>query len=207
MGASHGKTKKEQKEEARAWANTKDIEVATLCGENTQLRNQLMMMQVDMQAIRDVLKGQQLALNESANQMNERMTEMENDVKVVLFQDSGVGGSLMPVSLGTEQEQQVYYRKIISDPEDPDAWKKETKRRNAREDIAWVGRVCSLKQVEKLYVDECKYKKTNMSAQRNLRVKSNGGHVYVSGLIDRQWVFPSTHMRRYLYEYDRVEPE
>jgi len=43
------------------------------------------MMQEDIRALRDMLKGQQSALNESVKQVNERMTEMENDIKVVPF--------------------------------------------------------------------------------------------------------------------------
>jgi len=85
MGASQGKSKKEQKEEAREWARTKENEIAQLYAQNTELRNQILMMQEDMRALRDMLKGQQTALNESVKQMNERMTEMENDVKVVPF--------------------------------------------------------------------------------------------------------------------------
>ena len=45
MGASQGTTKKEQKEEARVWADTKDIEIDTLCGENAKLWNQMRMIQ------------------------------------------------------------------------------------------------------------------------------------------------------------------
>ena len=97
MGASQGKSKKEQKEEAREWARTKENEVAQLYAQNTELRNQILMMQEDMRALRDMLKGQQTALNESVKQMNERMTEMENDVKVVPFEWNTATQTLAPV--------------------------------------------------------------------------------------------------------------
>ena len=103
MGASQGKSKKEQKEEAREWARTKENEVAELYAQNTELRNQILMMQEDMRALRDMLKGQQSALNESVKQMNERMTEMENDVKVVPFEWSTDTKTLAPV-IGYEEQ-------------------------------------------------------------------------------------------------------
>ena len=59
MGASHGKTKKQQKEEARQWAETKDIEVVTLYGENTKLMNELRILQADFQAMKRTMEQQQ----------------------------------------------------------------------------------------------------------------------------------------------------
>lgn len=59
------------------------------------------MMQEDMRALRDMLKGQQSALNETVKQMNERMTEMENDVKVVPFEWNTDTKTLAPV-IGNE---------------------------------------------------------------------------------------------------------
>ena len=171
MGASHGKSKKELKEEARGWAITKENEVAQLYEQNTQLRNQIMMMQVDIQAVRDMLKGQHSALNETVKQIEERMTEMENDVKVVPFENG------KPVSLGTDEEQEVYYRKFISS-EDPDVWKNEECRRQVQQHVTMVGRVYSLKQFEKVYIDECKYKKTNRKEQSELIVKANAARDY-----------------------------
>jgi hypothetical protein len=102
MGATQGKSKKEQKEAAREWAQTKENEVAELYAQNTELRNQILMMQEDMRALRDMLKGQQSALNESVKQMEERMTEMENDVKVVPFEWNTDSKTLAPV-IGNEQ--------------------------------------------------------------------------------------------------------
>lgn len=73
------------------------------------------MMQEDMRALRDMLKGQQSALNESVKQMNERMMEIENDVKVVPFCGYS-GSSLMPLSsISSEGEEEVYYRNKIAD--------------------------------------------------------------------------------------------
>jgi hypothetical protein len=160
MGASQGKSKKEQKEEAREWARTKENEVAELYAQNTELRNQILMMQEDMRALRDMLKGQQSALNESVKQMNERMTEMENDVKVVPF--CGGGGGLMPLSsISTAGEQEIYYRNQIDDGGQNyrRPWDDEKKRNEYTTSYMWFGRVYSLKQFEKVYVDELKFKK------------------------------------------------
>ena len=158
MGASQGKSKKEQKEEAREWARTKENEVAQLYAQNTELRNQILMMQEDIRALRDMLKGQQSALNESVKQVNERMTEMENDVKVVPF--CGSGGGLMPLSsISTAGEQEIYYRNEIHDEKDHRAWEKEEKREKYTTSYMRFGRVYSLKQFEKVYVDELKFKK------------------------------------------------
>ena len=68
-----------------------------------ELRNQILMMQEDMRALRDMLKGQQSALNESVKQMEERMTEMENDVKVVPFEWNTSSKTLAPV-IGREAD-------------------------------------------------------------------------------------------------------
>ena len=56
MGASQGKSKKEQKEEARRWAENKDNEVATLYGENTKLMNEMRLLQVDFQAMKRTME-------------------------------------------------------------------------------------------------------------------------------------------------------
>ena len=161
MGASQGKSKKEQKEEAREWARTKENEVAELYAQNTELRNQILMMQEDMRALRDMLKGQQSALNESAKQMEERMTEMENDVKVVPFCGYS-GGNLMPLSsISNRGEQEVYYRNEIDDGGQNyrRPWDDEKQRNEYSTSYMWFGRVYSLKQFEKVYVDELKFKK------------------------------------------------
>ena len=59
MGASHGKTKKQQKEEARQWAETKDTEIATLYGENTKLMNDMRLLQADIQTMKRTMEQQQ----------------------------------------------------------------------------------------------------------------------------------------------------
>jgi DNA repair exonuclease SbcCD ATPase subunit len=162
MGATQGKSKKEQKEEAREWARTKENEVAELYAQNTELRNQILMMQEDMRALRDMLKGQQSALNESVKQMEERMTEMENDVKVVPFCTGG--GSFTPMSqISSQGEQEIYYRNEINDENDHRAWEKEEKRQTYTTSCMRFGRVYSLKQFEKVYVDEFKFKKITMN--------------------------------------------
>jgi len=158
MGATQGKSKKEQKEEAREWARTKENEVAELYAQNMELRNQMLMMQEDMRALRDMLKGQQSALNESVKQIEERMTEMENDIKVVPFCS---GGAMSSISTAGEQE--VYYRNEIYDENDVRAWEKEEKREKYTTSFMRFGRVYSLKQFEKVYVDELKFKKITNS--------------------------------------------
>ena len=167
MGASQGKSKQEQKEEAREWARTKENEVAELYAQNTELRNQILMMQEDMRALRDMLKGQQSALNESVKQMNERMTEMENDVKVVPFCSDGAPMS----SISTACEQEIYYRNGIYDENDVRAWEKEEKREKYTTSFMRFGRVYSLKQFEKVYVDELKFKKITKSQYHDKQSK------------------------------------
>jgi hypothetical protein len=156
MGASQGKSKKEQKEEAREWARTKENEVAELYAQNTELRNQILMMQEDMRALRDMLKGQQSALNESVKQMNERMTEMENDVKVVPFEWNTNTKTLAPV-IGKEvdlngenfpNQNVVYSATPYRDTYGHTVW----------HDIAIGVRVMSLSQYEKIH-EELKYVK------------------------------------------------
>ena len=59
MGASQGKSKKEQKEEARQWAETKDTEITTLYGKNTKLMNDVRLLQVDIQTMKRTMEQQQ----------------------------------------------------------------------------------------------------------------------------------------------------
>jgi len=186
MGASQGKSKKEQKEEAIEWARTKESEVAELYAQNTELRNQILMMQEDMRVLRDMLKGQQSALNESVKQMNERMTEMENDVKVVPFCGYS-GSSLMPLSsISSTGEQEIYYRNEIDDRGQNyrRPWDDERKRNEYRTSYMWFGRVYSLKQFEKVYVDELKFKKitANQYGEKKTKWNSQGCPGYLHGL-------------------------
>jgi hypothetical protein len=62
MGASQGKTKNQQKEEARQWAETKDIEVVTLYGDNTKLMNELRILQAEFQAMKRTIDQQQIII-------------------------------------------------------------------------------------------------------------------------------------------------
>ena len=62
MGASQGKTKSELKEEARMWAENKDVEITTLYGENTKLANELRLLHVDIQAMKRTMEQQQLVI-------------------------------------------------------------------------------------------------------------------------------------------------
>lgn len=67
MGASQGKSKKEQKEEARLWAETKDIELATLYGENTKLVNDTRLLQADFQTMKQTMEHQQRIIENMSN--------------------------------------------------------------------------------------------------------------------------------------------
>jgi hypothetical protein len=195
MGASQGKSKQEQKEEARVWARTKENEVAELYAQNTELRNQILMMQEDMRALRDMLKGQQSALNESVKQMNERMTEMENDVKVVPF--CGYSGSrLMPLSSisSAGEGPEIYYRNEIHDANARRPWDDEKKRNEYTTSYMWFGRVYSLKQFEKVYVDELKFKKITQKqyGEKMTKWHSQGCVGYLHGYPKRgEHLFPS----------------
>lgn len=146
-------------EEAREWARTKENEVAELYAQNTELRNQILMMKEDMSALRDMLKGQQSALNESVKQIEERMTEMENDVKVVPF-----CGNRPLSSISLQAEQEIYYRNEIYDEKNTiSPWGDDQKRNEYTTSYMSFGRVYSLKQFEKVYLDELKFKKITNS--------------------------------------------
>jgi len=215
MGASQGKSKKEQKEEAREWARTKENEVAELYAQNTELRNQILMMQEDMRALRDMLKGQQSALNESVKQMNERMTEMENDVKVVPFSSEpwcicgGPSPRLAPFSsISSQGEQEIYYRNEIRDDNDDRAWEKEEKRQTHSTDVVQFGRVYSLKQFEKVFVDELKFKKiTQNQVQEKINIRANTHYsVYIHG-IPKKGIFPRLPHSPNRIKCMRLEPD
>lgn len=217
MGATHGKSKKEQKEEAREWAMTKDKEVAQLYAQNTELRNHIMMMQEEMRILRDMLKQQQSSLNDSVKQVNERMTEMENDIKVVPFCGYS-GSSLMPLSsISSAGEQEVYYRNQIDDENYRRPWDDEKKRKEYTTSYMWFGRVYSLKQFEKVYVDELKFKKisANQYGEKMTKWQSQGFTGYIHGLPqtygDPYNMFPkNTNVPRNateFFKHTHVEPE
>ena len=81
MGASHGKTKKQQKEEARQWAETKDIEVVTLYGENTKLMNELRILQAEFQAMKRTMEQQQRII-ENMSKENAVIREIKSPRRV-----------------------------------------------------------------------------------------------------------------------------
>lgn len=207
MGATQGKSKKEQKEEAREWARTKENEVAELYAQNTELRNQILMMQEDMRALRDMLKGQQSALNESVKQMNERMTEMENDVKVVPFCNGGSRGFTPLSSISSEGEQEIYYRNEIHDENDHRAWEKEEKREKYTTSYMRFGRVYSLKQFEKVYVDELKFKKIMREQYSYSGSKPHNYHypLKLTGLSSIDFIFPQPPYPP--HKFMRLEPD
>ena len=78
MGASHGKSKKEQKEQARVWAENKDNEVATLYGENTKLMNDMRLLQVDIQTMKRTMEQQQRII-ENMSKENAAMSRRYED--------------------------------------------------------------------------------------------------------------------------------
>jgi len=99
MGASHGKSKQEQKEEARLWAETKDIELATLYGEHTKLLNEMRLLQLDFQAMKRTMEqevaqcqAQQLRAVEELNQQKaetEAVKQALETFKQNMFDDAG----------------------------------------------------------------------------------------------------------------------
>jgi hypothetical protein len=78
MGASQGKSKKEQKEEARQWAETKDTEITTLYGENTKLMNDVRLLQVDLQTMKRTMEQQQRII-ENMSKENAAMSRKYED--------------------------------------------------------------------------------------------------------------------------------
>jgi hypothetical protein len=77
MGASQGKSKKQQKEEAHQRAETKDIELATLYGENTKLANEMRLLQVDFQAMKQMIEQQKLVIEYLARENGKMLKRFE----------------------------------------------------------------------------------------------------------------------------------
>ena len=78
MGASQGKSKKQQKEEARQWAAIKDNEITNLYGENTKLTNEMHLLQVDFQAMKQMIEQQRLVIEHLARE-NGRMLKITSE--------------------------------------------------------------------------------------------------------------------------------
>ena len=72
MGALQGKSKKQQKEEARQWAAIKDNEITNLYGENTKLTNDMHLLRVDFHAMKQMIEQQRLVIEHLARE-NGRM--------------------------------------------------------------------------------------------------------------------------------------
>lgn len=170
-----------------------------------------------MRALRDMLKGQQSALNESVKQMEERMTEMENDVKVVPFCHQG-GSSLMPLSsISSVGEQEIYYRNHIAGDgvtTTKRLWDDEKKRKEYTTSYVRIGRVYSLKQFEKVYVDEWKFKKISQAqfTQKMYNpISLHGGYVHGLPKGERHSLFPShtyvTGNANDFFKHVQVEPD
>jgi len=81
MGASQGKSKKEQKEEALLWAETKDTEITTLYGENTKLINEMRLFQVDFQAMKGTIEQQQRILENMSKENAEMSRRFEEKLE------------------------------------------------------------------------------------------------------------------------------
>ena len=77
MGASHGKSKKQQKEEARQWAAIKDNEVTNLYGENTKLTNEMRLLQVDFQAMKQMIEQQRFVIEHLARENGRMLKRLE----------------------------------------------------------------------------------------------------------------------------------
>ena len=76
MGASQGKSKKEHKE-ARQWAAIKDNEVTNLYGENTKLTNEMRLLQVDFQAMKQMIEQQRFAIEHLARENGRMLKRLE----------------------------------------------------------------------------------------------------------------------------------
>lgn len=81
MGATQGKSKKEQKEEARQWAENKDNEIASIYGENTKLTNELRLLQADMQTMKRTTEQQQLIIEKMSKEKSPRRVHFEEPVQ------------------------------------------------------------------------------------------------------------------------------
>jgi len=77
MGASHGKLKKEQKEEARQWAAIKDNEITNLYGENTKLTNEMHLLHVDFQAMKQMIEQQRHVIEHLARENGRMLKRFE----------------------------------------------------------------------------------------------------------------------------------
>jgi len=77
MGASQGKSKKQQKEEAQQRAETKDIELATLYGENTKRANEMRLLEVDFQAMKQMIEQQKLVIEYLARENGRMLKRFE----------------------------------------------------------------------------------------------------------------------------------
>ena len=76
MGASQGKSKKEHKE-ARQWAAIKDNEVTNLYGENTKLTNEMRLLQVDFQAMKQMIEQQRFVIEHLARENGRMLKRLE----------------------------------------------------------------------------------------------------------------------------------
>ena len=81
MGASYGKSKKEQKEEAHQWAAIKDTEITTLYGENTKLTNEMHLLHVDFQAMKQMIEQQRLVIEHLARENGRMLKRFEENDK------------------------------------------------------------------------------------------------------------------------------
>lgn len=77
MGASQGKSKKQQKEEARQWAAIKDNEITNLYGENTKLANEMHLLQVDFQTMKQMIEQQRLVIEHLARENGRMLKRFE----------------------------------------------------------------------------------------------------------------------------------
>lgn len=83
MGATQGKTKKEQKDEARQWAENKDNEIASIYSENAKLTNEMRLIQVDIQSMKRTIEQQQLIIEKMSKEKSPRRVHFEEPVQKV----------------------------------------------------------------------------------------------------------------------------
>jgi hypothetical protein len=123
MGASQGKSKKELKDEAREWAQTKEIEVATLYGEHSKLLNEFRLLQADFQEMKRMMeqefKQSQVQQMNADDELKQQKSEMEavkqafETFKQNMFDDAGDYcwiGSRPPPGLGDHFASRIAHR-------------------------------------------------------------------------------------------------
>jgi len=99
MGATQGKSKQQQKEEARIWAHAKDIEITTLYEENKIIVNEMRILESDFKTMKRMIEEElaeyHLLQSRSIEDIIQQRAETEavkqelETLKQNLFEDAG----------------------------------------------------------------------------------------------------------------------